>query len=1117
MLVMPSDTTVADAVIKGGTLRIAQGSTITKLAMTGGKIEVPIVGQVSDTTILTITELAEGTTLTTDNFAYPASVTLTLDTTTTPGSVLVKASRAVQNYVWTGASGTAFESLGNWLVDDAIPTEAPYPTIDTIEFPAEGAPWTVELAEDATIATVAVNGAVTIKGAKLLANAFTGTAAITLGGNAGIGDFAPSASMTISNPIAVSGTGNSLNALTKQVTYSGAISSTANATAGLALNGEVEMLILTGKNSGFYGTATMDGHVSLQSNDAGSANAKWVINNTTGDYDNPVKSDMTVYFGELSGTYTHVKASNNRYKNTLHIGALGTSFSLGGKFSDNNSDRAETIYKEGSGTMTFSGRYVDTFFLNSGTVYVTSTDGTVVHNGIVFKGGTLKLANGVTQDFSGKVKSSTAAINVDIDSGVNVEWAASLDNTNTGGLTKKGAGTLTLSAEPKYTGDTAVEAGVLYIVDTYTPTLAAGTVEMVSDKTGYKKYVPAAAAVAHVGDVYYPTFAAAWAAAGSDENAAWVYLDAALAQDDVVTLDTAWQKVRVANGAYSAENNIAISDSLANVALKTSAGADMTEYTAYPTVAVTVTPGTGVASGVIADGYILKSGDNYTVYSGDTVTIVWTAEEGYVFEGGATTATTTVTPTEDVTPVCPTVSAIPSVSVSSVSATYGVDFTNATVTATLTGATAGQSYTMTVGGKSYTGEATAGGTVTFNDVAVTHSQADDTFTYEITSNDASVSGGNGSKAIVDEAEWFSTGADGSTEQTSGGSWSKTMTWTDGKTTFDEDGSTFTATDASSASKVEVKMSVCFGNANDEAINLGNANAAVKVATVNNALVFQALNNGEFVTLDGLTPTAEATYEVVLCFDYTTHKYTVTIGDTPLTYNESTELVMSSESTGIQSVAFKGVGSLASLAGTQTEGCVAMDAAGTRYLTLEAAMEAAANDSTKLPLTVLHDGTYNGATYAKGATGVPSGASIVAADQTTADAAAAKMSIALTSAQVQQGLKTAYYKAVAKEKTSGTYEVSFELADAVKPTVADEESTKAMETTTSAVALHVTNTKVGLYYGIAAGTSTTLGVKDAATLTKCTADGEDLGLTADLPESGVKYYKVIVSDSAQSGN
>ncbi len=56
-------------------------------------------------------------------------------------------------------------------------------------------------------------------------------------------------------------------------------------------------------------------------------------------------------------------------------------------------------------------------------------------------------------------------------------------------MTKKGAGTLTLSAAPAYTGATSVEEGTLYIVETYTPTLADGTAEVTSDKTGYKKYV----------------------------------------------------------------------------------------------------------------------------------------------------------------------------------------------------------------------------------------------------------------------------------------------------------------------------------------------------------------------------------------------------------------------------------------------------------------------------------------------------------------------------------------------------------------------------------------------------------------------------------------------------
>ena len=43
-------------------------------------------------------------------------------------------------------------------------------------------------------------------------------------------------------------------------------------------------------------------------------------------------------------------------------------------------------------------------------------------------------------------------------------WAAELASSNKGGLVKKGEGTLTLKAEPKYTGDTYLDGGKLRIL-----------------------------------------------------------------------------------------------------------------------------------------------------------------------------------------------------------------------------------------------------------------------------------------------------------------------------------------------------------------------------------------------------------------------------------------------------------------------------------------------------------------------------------------------------------------------------------------------------------------------------------------------------------------------------
>jgi hypothetical protein len=148
-----------------------------------------------------------------------------------------------------------------------------------------------------------------------------------------------------------------------------------------------------------------------------------------------------------------------------------------------------------------------------------------------------------------------------------------------------------------------------------------------------------------------------------------------------------------------------------------------------------------------------------------------------------------------------------------------------------------------------------------------------------------------------------------------------------------------------------------------------------------------------------------------------------------------------------------------------------------------------------------------------------GVSAEYATEEEAAAAAENYTVVLTSAQKTQGLDAGYYKtAVVAGATEGTFVVTAVLDKAkVAPTVAADEDEGAMEVTTSSVSLNVTNTKKGLYYGIAAGDSTELGVANAGTLTLCTSDNQDLDLTAEMPTSGVKYYKVIVSDEPKSND
>ena len=460
--------------------------------------------------------------------------------------------------------------------------------------------------------------------------------------------------------------------------------------------------------------------------------------------------------------------------------------------------------------------------------------------------------------------------------------------------------------------------------------------------------------------------------------------------------------------------------------------------------------------------------------------------------------------------------------VEDVAVEYGADFATADVTVSLTGDDVdGKEYKLTVGGETKTATA-ENGTVTFSGVATGHSTAYDSLEYSLSSDAVTVSGGSGSKTIADNASWFWTRADGSTEDTDGGSWGRTMTWSDGKTSVGE-GDTFTPV-ASDASVVDVALQVCFGDANDDVIDLTGARAAVKIATVKvndvDTLVFQALNNGTFVTLTGGdAPNAETTYNVALHLDYAARKYTVKIGETMMQYAESTEedktlLAMANGATAMSAVAFAGQGTLTSLVGETSEGYVAMDDEGTRYLTLDAALE------SEKSVTMLHAGNYGGTAYAKSDKVAPTGAANVPVAAASAEAAAASVKVALTAAQIQQGLKTSYYKTVATESAvSGTYDVAVTLDETqVAPTVAADADDSAMKVTTSSVSLNVTNTKAGLYYGIAAGDTPEAAVTVAAgTMTKCDTDGEDLNLTAAMPTGVVKYYKVIVDDNAPSSN
>ncbi|MEI7903068.1 MAG: autotransporter-associated beta strand repeat-containing protein, partial [bacterium] len=81
---------------------------------------------------------------------------------------------------------------------------------------------------------------------------------------------------------------------------------------------------------------------------------------------------------------------------------------------------------------------------------------------IALKGGTLQYATGNTEDISSRIKNSTGAVSIDTNSN-NVTFASAIDATNVAGLTKLGAGALTLSGVNTYSGKTTAVAGTLSI------------------------------------------------------------------------------------------------------------------------------------------------------------------------------------------------------------------------------------------------------------------------------------------------------------------------------------------------------------------------------------------------------------------------------------------------------------------------------------------------------------------------------------------------------------------------------------------------------------------------------------------------------------------------------
>jgi autotransporter-associated beta strand protein len=128
-----------------------------------------------------------------------------------------------------------------------------------------------------------------------------------------------------------------------------------------------------------------------------------------------------------------------------------------------------SLTKAGNGLMSLTGpnTYTGATIINGGTLRVGSAGALGPSGGISFGGGTLQYTASNQVDYSGRIGvgtnlASTGPISIDTN-GQSVTYASGLSGTNSGGLTKLGAGTLTLNGTNNYTGPTIVSGGALTV------------------------------------------------------------------------------------------------------------------------------------------------------------------------------------------------------------------------------------------------------------------------------------------------------------------------------------------------------------------------------------------------------------------------------------------------------------------------------------------------------------------------------------------------------------------------------------------------------------------------------------------------------------------------------
>ncbi|NBW96990.1 MAG: hypothetical protein EBR28_09725, partial [Planctomycetia bacterium] len=209
---------------------------------------------------------------------------------------------------------------------------------------------------------------------------------------------------------------------------------------------------LTGATNDYAGTTTLAGGV-LALWAAGALPASGTITFSGGALQYTA-SNTTDYAARIASSGSAVAIDTNGQAVTF-TGGIGST-NTGG------------LTKLGSGTLTLSGSsaYTGATTLAGGVLALGNANAIPAAGNVTFTGGTLQYSASNTADLASVIVSSTGAIAIDTNS-QSVTWAGNLASSNTGGLTKSGAGLLTLSGSNAFTGVIGITGGTLALSGSY--------------------------------------------------------------------------------------------------------------------------------------------------------------------------------------------------------------------------------------------------------------------------------------------------------------------------------------------------------------------------------------------------------------------------------------------------------------------------------------------------------------------------------------------------------------------------------------------------------------------------------------------------------------------------